>query len=87
MEYKLDKEYNNIEKFYIDLIDGIINEIPNMTWREVYETVVLAAPTLHKYGLHAMSSAMILANNNLLGIKEPEDRIDFAEEQFNDKFG
>lgn len=86
MEYKLDKEYSNIEKFYIDLIDGIINKIPNMTWREVYETVILAAPTLHEYGFHAMSAAMILANNNLLGIKEPEDRIDFAEKQFNDKF-
>jgi hypothetical protein len=60
MEYKLDKKYNIIDILYANQIDKIISEIPNMTWREVYEAVILAMPILHKYGIQAMSSAIIL---------------------------
>ena len=84
MEYELNKQYNNNDKFYIDLIDGIISEVPNMTWQDIYEAIGIAIPILHQYGNHSMAAAISLQTWEL-GIEQPINRLKFAKENFDVK--
>ena len=84
MECKLDKVYDSKEKFYIDLINGIISKIPDMSWQDIYEAIGVAMPMLYQYGNRSMTAAISLQSWEL-GIEQPIARLQFAKEYFNVK--